>query len=159
MRHRKKTSALTWAVLLLILLLAGWAAWDLLALHVIEPGGPVSISEAEAFGHFSIPPTATQIRIAGYRQWLQYERYIRFEAPVADCENTASSILAGEALTPVGAEELSFVVTTVRPSVFRDFSWFDLQNAKNVVTGGGGPGKPYVWIDRDRGVFYYKVAD
>lgn len=159
MRQRKKTSRLTWAILLLIILLVGLSAWDLLSLHVSEPAGPVSISQAEAFIEVAIPPTARNIRIAGFSQWMQYERHVRFEAPVADCEIVASRVLDGSAMIPVSTEELSHVVVSARPFVFRDLSWFDLRSAKNVVTGGGGPSKPCVWIDRDRGVFYYQLSD
>jgi hypothetical protein len=38
-------------------------------------------------------------------------------------------------------------------------SWFDLDRAKNVVTAGGGPSQPQIWVDQTRGVFYYRKTD
>lgn len=42
---------------------------------------------------------------------------------------------------------------------FRDFTWFDLDQAKNIVTAGGGPSAPEVWVDQARGVFYFRKTD
>jgi hypothetical protein len=150
---------MTWAVTVGLAGLFALFAWSLLGLHVNEPRGPVSAAEAASFASIPIPPEATNIRIAGYSQWIQYEQYVRFEAPVAVCLRHAAAVVPGEPLTPVGQDELKSSRLPVRQDVFLDFSWFDLRNASSVAGAGGGPSQPRVWVDQDRGVFYYRKTD
>jgi hypothetical protein len=76
-----------------------------------------------------------------YRQWIAFEQYVRFEAPPAVSDRRGHT-------------------TEVRPSpVFRDLSWFDLAKARDVVSAGGGSGEPQVWVDQERGVFYFRLTD
>ena len=153
------TSKFTWAVLIVILSMVVWFAWEMFGLHVEEPRGPVSASKAQSFAAIRIPAEATNIRIAGFRQWIQYQQFVRFEAPNAVCLRTATEIVPGEKLVAVSSDELAHVSGPVRKGVFHDFSWFDLRKATNVVEAGGGPSKPRVWVDQDRGIFYYCKGD
>jgi hypothetical protein len=98
--------------------------------------------------------------MAGYNHWIQFEQYVRCEAPVADCLAAASTIVSGETLRPVANPDLPFLsVGPVRKDLLGELKWFDVTTASNVVSAGGGPGLPEVWVDRDKGVLYYRKSD
>ena len=85
---------------------------------------------------------------------------MRFEAPVAVCLQAAAAIAPGKKLKPVSHDELPFNAGPIRKDVFHDLScWFDLDRATNVLSAGGGPSDACVWVDVNRGVFYYRVTD
>ena len=156
---RTGTSKFTWAVLILISSMVVWFAWEVFVLHIEEPRGPVSASKAQSFASIRIPAEATNIRVAGFRHWIQYQQFVRFQAPTAVCLRTATEIASGEKLVAVSSDELAFAPGPDRKGVFHDFSWFDLPTATNVVAAGGGTGRPRVWVDQDRGIFYYCKTD
>jgi hypothetical protein len=68
-------------------------------------------------------------------------------------------LVPGEPLAPVDEYQLELDARPVREGVFRDFRWFDLQTAKNVVGAGGRSSQPQVWVDQDRGIFYFRRTD
>lgn len=46
------------------------------------------------------------------------------------------------------------------PQFLLDVPWFDIENIKDGLSAGtGGPLVPTVWVDSQRGVFYYMVTD
>ena len=68
-------------------------------------------------------------------------------------------MVPGAATQPVDPSELAYNAFPIRLGVFKDISWFDLAQAQDVVTAGSGPSPPQVWVDRRRGVFYYRKTD
>lgn len=97
-----------------------------------------------------------------------YKTYVRFEAPPQDCVNHINTVKAyweeewdtslGNFQPPGPIEE---------PSYDRHFysdpyspAWFEPNTIDEGVTaGGGGTGVPMVWVDTQRGIFYYEISD
>jgi hypothetical protein len=122
---------------------------------------PVFANAAEARKHItiSLPDEATNIRFAGYREWLAVEDLMRFEAPTDTCLKHAELVLPGKEILPINAEDLARAARQPFGSHFKDSSWFDLHKATNVVHISGGPSQAEIWIDQDRGVLYYRMTD
>jgi hypothetical protein len=114
---------------------------------------------AESITGLKVPPEATNIRAASHSLWVEYAQYLRFEAPVDVCLRYASTLVRGPTTKPDSELDLTDDARSVRADAFDDFSWFDLDKAQDVVTAGGGPSQPQVWVDRTRGVFYYRKTD
>lgn len=155
---RRNPSKFNWSVRVAVLGVVGWFAWSLFGFHVTESRGPISASKAESITGLKVPPAAKNIRAAGYSQWIEYAQYLRFEAPADVCLRYASMVVPG-ATQPADEYELKDDARLVRADAFDDFSWFDLDKGQNVITKGGGPGQPQVWVDQTRGVFYYRKTD
>ncbi len=128
-------------------------------LRVYEPAPFATAAEASKGCGIPIPPEATNVRFAGWSQWIAHEDYLRFEAPVSVCLRHAAVLVPGEALSPVPSARLAADARAPQPGIFRDMSWFDLGAAQNVVGAGGGSQRPRVWVDQDRGVLYYRLTD
>ena len=156
---RGKTSKFNWFVRVAILGVIVWFVWSLIGFHVTESRGPITASKAESITDLKLPPEAKNIRAASYSQWMEYAQYLRFEAPVDVCLHYASTIVPGAAIQPADEFDLKNGARLLRSGAFDDFSWFDLDKAESVVTAGGGPSRPQVWVDRTRGVFYYRKTD
>lgn len=157
--QRDKPSKAKWFVRVAVLGLVVWFVWLLVGFHVTESRGPITASEAESMTDLKLPPQATNIRAAQYRQWIEYAQYLRFEAPVDVCLQYASTVVPAAATQPADEFDLVSQARLIRPGAFEDFSWFDLDKAQNAVTAGGGPSQPQVWVDQNRGVFYYRKTD
>lgn len=89
---------------------------------------------------------------------MEMKEYIRFEAPVDQCVFFAENVLKAQ-LGNVGADATlrSFDGSDVPRSDPRplDVSWFDVRRVRRGLIGGQQYG-PRVWVDLDRGVFYYQ---
>jgi len=157
--QRKNPSRLKRLLLVALVGLIAWFGWSLVGLHVSEPRGPTSAAEAESITGIRVPPEAKNIRAASFSQWIQYAKYLRFEAPPDVCLRFASTVVPGATTQPVDPSELAYNVFPIRPGVFKYISWFDLAQAQDVITAGGGPSQAQVWVDRRRGVFYYRKTD
>jgi hypothetical protein len=158
--NRGKPSKFRWIPRIAIVGMTVWFLWSLVGFHVTESSGPISPSEAESIAGIRVPPQAKNIRAANYSQWIEYAQFLRFEAPVDVCLRYASTVAPGAATRPVVDEpELTRNASPIRTGAFDDFGWFDLDKAQNVITAGGGPGEPQVWVDQTRGVFYYRKTD
>jgi hypothetical protein len=128
-------------------------------LRVYEPAPFATAADIPNGVGVPLPPEARNIRVAGWSQWIAHESYLRFEAPVPVCLQHAAKVLPDETLLPVPANVLANI-RPVQPGIFKDFSWFDLTTAQNVVgAGGGGSQQPQIWVDQKRGVFYYRLMD
>jgi hypothetical protein len=157
--QRGKPSKFKWFVRVAVLGLVVWFVWSLFGFHVTESRGPITASKAESITDLKLPPEAKNIRAAKYSQWIEYAQYLRFEAPVDVCLRYASTVAPGAATQPADEFDLKNGARPIRSGAFDDFSWYDLDKAQNVVTAGGGPSQPQVWVDQTRGVFYYRKTD
>ena len=145
------------AFILLLVVIVG-LGWEFLALHVDQPAVPTSAADAEAYTGVPLPPEAKNIRVAAYRQWIEYAQYVRFEAPVSVCLKYAAKVAPGSALQPVEIFQRKLDARAPRQGVL-DLTWFDLEAATNVVGRLAGPPEADIWIDQDRGVFYFRKTD
>jgi hypothetical protein len=76
------------------------------------------------------------------------------------CLKYAATVAPGDALQPVDEYQLETDARPIHDGVLKDFRWFDLAKAKNFVGGSGTRGPTArVWVDQDRGVFYFRETD
>lgn len=155
----KKPSKFGWVLRGAALVVIAWGMWSLVGFHVSEPSGPITAAKAKSITGLTLPAEATNIRAASYSQWIEYAQYLRFEAPAEVCLSYAATIVSGEAIVPGDEFHVKRASQPLRPDAFKDFSWFDLAQAEDVVTAGGGSSQPQVWVDRVRSVFYYHKSD
>ncbi|MEI8195515.1 MAG: hypothetical protein WCI73_06375 [Phycisphaerae bacterium] len=154
----KKTSKASWLVRGLVCTFAGFIVWQLGFSHTYESGRPLTYAEARRHSPISLPPSARNIWIAKHRQWVGFEEYVRFEAPLAECEAFAESLLQNEKLAPVDLTDQE-PRHPISPKGIHDLSWFDLAKVKNGLRNDGNMTLKQIYIDRDRGVFYYVNSD
>lgn len=95
-----------WSVRLVVLAVVVSVVWELFGLHVTDPTQPATPAQAQAYTGVALPKEARNIRIAGYRQWIEFAHYVRFEAPVNVCLKYAAAIAPGAALQPVDTYQL-----------------------------------------------------
>jgi len=155
----RKTRA-RWIVRIVVLAGIIYGVWQVFGLHVNEPTRPVTPSLAQVYTGVALPAEAKNIRVAGYRQWAEFAHYVRFEAPVDVCLKYAAAVAPGAALKPVHESQLGSDARPPRAGVLKDFGWYDLASAKNVVGAGGTPEEvAQVRVDQNRGVFYFRNSD
>jgi hypothetical protein len=159
----ERKTTVRWLVRIVVLAVVVYGVWQLFGLHVNEPPRPATPAQAQKYTGVPLPAEAHNIGVAGYRQWIQFEQYVRFEAPVDVCLKYAAKVVPGATLQPIDEYEIKRGGGPIREGVFTDFGWFDLAKGKNVVGAAGGPGTPGqmgdVWVDQDRGVFYFRKTD
>ncbi len=154
--------ALTGVLLLLLALLALSQSfqgevleWLLISKH--QTSHPISRQEASRyFRPDELPAGAHDIQYAdSYCQVSPtFEIFVRFEAPVPECLSWAASKFPN-----IRLEQLDTAVEP-RTSNGADPKWFDIHRIAKGVTGGKGyEGEPKIWIDTDRGIFYYSMTD
>lgn len=136
---------------------------------VWQTSGPTPLQEASTRCPIPLPATATNIQYAAYRRWQAYEAFVRFEAPVVDCLAHVDKINKLHMdhhppsdvrirWKPIDPAALVLKVSGL-PSSMKT-SWFDLQRIqRGQWIKGGGSHVPAVWVDEDRGLFYYHVTD
>jgi hypothetical protein len=157
--QRGKPFKFKWLVRVAVLGVVVWFVWSRVGFHSTESRGPIDASRAEWITGLKLPSEAKNIRAAKYSQWIEYAQYLRFEAPADVCLRYAATVALGAATQPADEFDLKNGARPIRSGAFEDFSWFDLDKAQNVVTAGGGPSQPQVWVDQARGVFYYRKTD
>jgi len=132
----------------------------------IESRRPLSLAEAKQCP-IPLPKSAHDIQYAAYADWQILDCYVRFEASPEDCIAEAKALLAQDEKTGPQIPELDrkFRAATSGPSYstqyFKDLSWFDMgrlpQDRQVLEIGGDNDLEPHIWIDQDRGVFYYHM--
>jgi hypothetical protein len=132
---------------------------------------PVSLGLAEKNCPISMPQSATNIQYGIWSLWQASMTYVRFEAPVDDCLKHAEKVLNEHALS-CNLTGVSIVTNTDLPKLPNpgtpaknfDVSWFDVE----AISGGiqfelkSDPNRnssPIIYIDQNRGAFYYKYYD
>jgi|KBSSwiStaDraftv2_1062776.scaffolds.fasta_scaffold189393_5 hypothetical protein len=126
---------------------------------------------------FNVPKAARWVRCSEFAYWLAYDLQVKFSAPYEDCIKAAEDILAkhraeakvyqpdyvrveirgGCYLAPKREDATRFVADDLLQG---SKWWFRPGSIKNgVFLGERGPYVPQIWIDKDRGLFYYKETD
>ena len=110
------------------------------------------------------PPGAHDVQYATRAGGLQNcESYVRLEAPVEECYALAAAIFADEAKHLPHYTFPTFQPVSHPPREKGGglpIGWFDNDHiAKGAVAGEGWGWQSQIWIDDERGVFYYKVTD
>jgi hypothetical protein len=146
--------------------LLGLVFWALFLPHTTQTDGPISLAEAEECP-IPLPDSAARIQFYDWFMLNLFQEYVKFEAPAEDCRAHVDVVLREwrEVFDnldkpygppePVDPHPLSR--TSPHPSAP---AWFDPQT---IQTGlhyrGHGSGYPDIWIDTQRGIFYYQLTD
>ncbi|MEN6449717.1 MAG: hypothetical protein ABFC96_04420 [Thermoguttaceae bacterium] len=136
---------------------------------VAQSSGPLTVEQARRQTAFSFPDSAKNIQFATYRQWVATLDFVRFEAPVSDCCDTARKIIASHnkknpdrkvlGLRPLDRTNRNQPMAESNTSPL-SAPWFDPQTIrKGLVAGETHSDTPSIWIDTQRGVFYYQYTD
>ena len=150
------------AALLFLALVAMVFFWFLRG-ETRESAGPLTREKALHKTGLPLPSSAKNIQYVSYACFQDFESYVRFEAPPADCYTTAQVIFDQHMKA-----NPKFVVPEFRPvshpspmrSARLKTAWFDTENiAKGSAAGERSSWQPQIWIDDERGIFYYKVVD
>jgi hypothetical protein len=137
---------------------------------IITPS-PVSLELAEKNCPISLPRSARNIQYGVWSLWQASMTYVRFEAPVDDCLKHAEKVL-NEHVLSYNLTGVSIVTNTDfqkpqnpgTPTKDFDVSWFDVE----AISGGiqfelksdpNGVSSPIIYVDKNRGVFYYRYYD
>ena len=97
----------------------------------------------------------------------------RFDAPVPDCLNYAASLIEENNRTAPDEKQkaatnlvqLATAPTPISRHILEGYGltkvhWFDVESIKSGVAGRGPPGaRGRIWIDTERGRFYYYWTD
>jgi|SRR5882672_3461584 len=130
---------------------------------------PISLEEAEKTFTFPFPRSASNIQFACYKEFLACTILVRFEAPSADCIAAVPAALDYQGFAEIN--KLSDEARVLRPvsKMFFDKTqdtgplvvpWFNPdQIGVGLETGFAGSYEQKVWIDTERGIFYYRLCD
>ena len=110
-----------------------------------------------------LPDSARHVQFVYASGGLQaLEILVRFEAPVDVCRGHIAIVFGANqpAVLPL---QLTPIKSTPAPEdhdMVGRATWFDVERIKNgTSTGPAGDWEPQIWIDEDRGIFYYKLTD
>jgi hypothetical protein len=123
---------------------------------------PMSYMDATNAGFdFPLPTSSHNVRFYYFADWQAYEFAVRFEAPVEDCVKQIPIVLAWDDKTYNRTSSYPVInVTNVERQGEGHVTWFDTDKITNgIYTGVDGSHTPQIWIDRDKGVFYFWETD
>jgi hypothetical protein len=113
---------------------------------------PTNVQQARKFGcPIPLPDSAKNIQFGTAGAFKSYEYLVRFEASPEECrafiKEQAVYLNANGDMTPIRE------APQPEEAMFGKTPWFDIQNIKRgeMMTKGNE-----IWIDDDRGVFYYR---
>lgn len=108
-----------------------------------------------------LPKSAHNINYAMYADGQTYERFVRFEAPVEDCIKHIDVVLAWhdkmfKRTSSYDPRHISSVAPHGGDKTMGPTPWFDVDKTVNgLYIGEDEMLKPQIWIDLDRGIFYF----
>lgn len=118
---------------------------------------------------FPLPASSRNIYYGMYADWQAYTRLVRFEAPVEDCLKHIDTVIAWNDKIYGRTSSYPRVPVTHVDSVGAAWldktEWFDPEKLKRGIYVGESSGHtpeshtPEIWVDLDRGVFYFKETD
>jgi hypothetical protein len=154
------------AVAIGVLGLVGFAVWVFVFPHETKTDGPVALQQAKHCP-IPLPQSARNIQFLKQSQWISYIEYVRFEAPPQDCLDHVKVVLdAWRKHADPSVYPDPDPMEIIKTPPYRDLvaeqagvNWFDIDNIKRGVTRSGGSGVPAIWIDTERGIFYYRLTD
>ena len=132
---------------------------------IVQTKSPLSKAEAEALCPIALPEGATNIQYAVWSLWQASQTFVRFEAPVEVCLQHAEDILKSysrnleRVLTHTNASGPISMPLLISPGAL-NLTWFDLPKFTagleyKLITMP----TPTVWVDTNRGCFYYLLNE
>lgn len=134
--------------------------------EVIVTTTPLTLEEARTKLTVALPDNSSNIMFAGYSEFMAYEFYLKFEAPVEVCKKHSQEMIDNYYdRNPGGRRKISLGklknIPRINPDpVFGNLAWFDVNKTKKGYQAGTtGHDEPLIIIDSNRGVFYYMLMD
>ena len=128
---------------------------------------PLTVTRARELGcPIPLPDSARNVQFAYYHHWIEFEMDVRFEASPEICKEHVKTVIEANAKNykwlPHPTDLIP--VTSMPPINNHDglgvIPWFDIDNITHGVgRSGQGSYDPDIWIDDDRGIFYYRITD
>ena len=148
-----------------VVILAG--IWFLKGPDILERyEKPMTYDEAVKGKHlrFPFPKSAHHIQYALYGDWQAYDCRVRFEAPVQDCLDHMATVIAwNDQPYHRKSDYPRTEVTRVDPvgaGYLEEIPWFDVDAIHHgIALGKSASHTPRIWVDTDRGVFYFAESD
>jgi hypothetical protein len=145
-------------IILVCLLLYNCGTPDLLKRY----DAPLSYAEAiqKEDIHFPLPASSTDIYYGVFADWQVYSNIVRFSAPVDDCLRHVDTVIAWH--NQLRNRKFTYPrisVTTVAPQgvgQLEHVDWFTPDRIKNGLYVGKSSSEPEMWIDLERGIFYFR---
>ncbi len=127
---------------------------------------PLTYSQAmkESDIDFPLPASSSDIYYGMYADWQAYTRIVRFTAPVEDCISHIDKVI--EWSDSISGRKSSFPrikVTHVDlqgAGWLEPAAWFKPETITNgLYVGDNASHVPQMWIDLDKGIFYFSESD
>ena len=127
---------------------------------------PLTYSEAAKNKdiNFPLPSSSHDIYYGQYANWQEYTKIVRFQAPIQDCISQIDVVITWNSK---GVNQTSsyphITITNVEPpgaDSLAPASWFTPETIKHGIYAGQiSSYAPQIWVDTDRGIFYFKQTD
>jgi hypothetical protein len=142
--------------------------------NVVYTTRPLRPQEMQPLLTVPFPPAARDFQFAEYGEWLAHEFYLSFRAPPDICVAYANKVLEEHnrqhpeepvpGLKPFSlVQETPYGPTKLRAGHSKflgpdqmPLHWFGPDMIREGVEGGEALRKGKVWVDTDRGIFYYE---
>jgi len=148
--------------ILIALGILGFIVFDLTFSETIRQDIPMTVERARQVGcPIPLPEEATRVRFAAYHHWGRNETYLRFNADAAVCKEWVKTVL--NANESNGTPDQALWQNITSPPEIKSWgelgplSWFNISRIMVGSFSTGGPHGPEIWIDADRGIFYYRL--
>jgi len=113
---------------------------------------------------FPLPASSSNIYYGMYADWQAYTSIVRFKAPVEDCISHIDKVIAWNDSTY--RRKSSFPRTKVTQVDRQGAGWLDPATwftpetiTNGLYVGDSASHMPQIWIDLDKGIFYFKEND
>ncbi len=151
-----------------ILAFSAWVLYQTPCIPTYRSSGsrPLSFERAQRRCPIRLPSTAQNVQYKHFSFLLYFAESVRFEAPVADClahirtviEDHNARYTSGLRQTPIKWTPITTPPSKVQLGL--DVPWFDIHNIQSGIQAGArGTIQPAIWVDAERGVFYYMMTD
>ncbi|MEO6052890.1 MAG: hypothetical protein ABIP97_02660 [Chthoniobacterales bacterium] len=128
---------------------------------------PMTYEQAKkVVGDFPLPDSCRNVTYGIYADWQAYTCLVRFEAPVDVCIKQIDTVLAWDNQVykrdkSYGREEIGKTVQgDTSTGWLKEVPWFKPGTIKRgIYTGENSSHIPQIWVDTEKGVFYYKEED
>lgn len=123
----------------------------------------LSLEDAREKCPIALPDGAANIRFFERGQWIAYTSLVKFEAPVEICKQHARNLLESHNMensdrNPISTQLQKLSSRPTKKTFYTE--WFDVHNIEKGLCGGKiGSHCPQIWIDEERGIFYYCYTD
>jgi len=127
---------------------------------------PITYAEAKKRKdiNFPFPASSHDIYYGVYGNWQEFTLIVRFDATLQDCTNAIRNLIAfDDAMMKRTSSYPRSSFTHIDPvdtGSIKSAPWFAPNMITNgIYTGENGSHTPEIWVDLDKGRFYFKETD